>query len=118
MFVISYCQIYAFHPDLNLDEIVNFHSFQQTEKEIYDLIHFSEEHIKYFDNITFKQLNDSVTNVLNKVKSTSLSEMFSTELKFTIDTLVKWFNDVFKLRFNELDELKKEQFLRENPFDL
>ena len=81
MFVISFCQIYAFNPDLNFDKIVIFWSFQQTEDEICVLNHFSEEHVKYFDKVTFKQLNDSVTNVLNKVKSTSLSEMFSTELK-------------------------------------
>ena len=49
MFITSYCQIYAFHPDLNLDKIVIFHSFQQTEDEIYDLSHFHQDHVKYFD---------------------------------------------------------------------
>ena len=117
MFVISYCQIYAFHPDLNLDKIVIFLSFQQTEDEIYSLNHFSEEHLKYFDKVNFKKLNDSATNVLINTKSTSLLEMFSTELKFNFDVLVKWFNDIFKSRFNELDELKKQKFIRENPFD-
>lgn len=29
MFVISYCQIYAFHPELKLDKIVIFRSFEQ-----------------------------------------------------------------------------------------
>ena len=117
MFVISFCQIYAFNPDLNFDKIVIFWSFQQTEDEICVLNHFSEEHVKYFDKVSFKQLKDSITNVLNKVKSTSLSEMFSTELKFIIDVLVKWFNGVFKFRFNELDEVKKQKFSRENPID-
>ena len=37
MFVVSYCQIYSFHPSLNLDKIVIFRSFQQSPKEIYDL---------------------------------------------------------------------------------
>ena len=60
-------------------------------------------------------MKDPATNVLNKTKPTSLSEMFSTELKFTIDVLVKWFNDIFKSRFNELDELKKQKLIKENP---
>ena len=52
MFVINYCQIYTFHRDLDLDKI--FRGFQQAEDEIYCLNHFSEEHIKHFDNDTFK----------------------------------------------------------------
>ena len=80
MFVISYSQIYAFHPDINIDEIVIFHSFQPTEDEIYCLNHFSQEHVKYFDQVTFKESKDSVGNVLNKTKLILLSEMFSTVL--------------------------------------
>ena len=37
MFVVSYCQIYSFHPALNLDRIILFKSFQQTSEEIYNL---------------------------------------------------------------------------------
>ena len=107
IFVISYCQIYAFHPDLNLDKTVIFGSFQRTEDEIYDLSQFSQDHVKYFDKITFQQLKDAAKNFLSKVKTTSLSGMFSTELKFTIDVLVKWFNDTLKSRFNELDATRK-----------
>ena len=33
MFVISYCQIYAFHPALNLDKIVIFRREKQRETE-------------------------------------------------------------------------------------
>ena len=80
MFVISYSQIYAFHPDINIDEIVIFHSFQPTEDEIYCLNHFSQEHVKYFDQVTFKESKDSVGNVLNKTKLILLSEMFCTVL--------------------------------------
>ena len=40
MFVVSYCQIYSFHPSLNLDKIVIFRSFQEIPEEIYDLSHF------------------------------------------------------------------------------
>ena len=43
--------------------------------------------------------------------------MFSAELKFTICLLVKWFNDVFKSRFNELDELKRQKFIRKSPIN-
>ena len=117
MFLISYCQIDAFHPDVNINKIIVFRSFQQTEDGIYCLNQFSEEHVKCFDKVNFKQFKDSATNVLNKTKSTLLSETFSKELKFTIDVLVKWFNDIFKSRFNELDELKKQKFIRENPID-
>ena len=40
MFIVSYCQVYSFHPELNLDKIVKFRSFQQSPEEIYDLNHF------------------------------------------------------------------------------
>ena len=59
MFVINYCQINAFHPDLKLDKIIIFHSFQQTEDEIYSLDHFSEALVPYFDIVTFNQLKDA-----------------------------------------------------------
>ena len=117
MFVISYCHIYAFDLDLNFDKIGIFRSFQQTEDEIYNLSHFSQDHVKYFDKITFLQLKDLAANVLNKLKSTSLSEMFFTELKFTTGVLVKWFNDVLKSRFNVLDAIKKQKCLKEKPID-
>ena len=51
MFVVSYCQIYSFHPSLNLEKIVIFRNFQQSTKEIYDL-----SHVVFFDRTTFYQL--------------------------------------------------------------
>ena len=39
MFVVSYCQIYSFHPSLGQDKIVIFRSFQQSAKEMCDLSH-------------------------------------------------------------------------------
>ena len=108
MFLISYFQIYTFHSKLNLDKIFIFLSFKQS---------FLENHIKYFDDVTFKQLKDTATNVLKKEKESALSDMFSTELKFTVDMLVKWCNDLFKSRFNEPDEIKKQLFTRDNPVD-
>ena len=40
-FVISYCQIYAFHSDIKLDKIVIFRIFQQYAEEIYSFDYFS-----------------------------------------------------------------------------
>ena len=117
IFVISYCQIHAFYSDLKVDKIVTFRSFQQNAEEIYSLNHFLQEHTKYFDAVTFNQLNDTATNVLVRQKSTSLSELFSVELKFTIYTLVKWFNEIFKSKFLELNEIQKQIFVKENPLD-
>ena len=86
MFVMNYCQIYAFHPSLNLDKVIIFRSFQQKADEIYSLDHFREEHIPLFDRVTFNQLKDAVTSVLALEKFTSLHELLSVEPKFTIDT--------------------------------
>ena len=36
MFVVSYCQIYSFHPSLNLEKVVIFWSFQQSAEEQYN----------------------------------------------------------------------------------
>lgn len=47
IFVVSYCQIYSFHPDLKLDKIVIYRSFQQNAEEIYSLDHFSQENVKF-----------------------------------------------------------------------
>ena len=87
MSVISYCQIDAFHPSLNLDKIVIFRSFQQNLEEINSLDHFSQDHIQFFDPITIKQMRDAALSVLAREKTTAFSEFFSVELKFTIDTL-------------------------------
>ena len=63
MFLISYCQTYAIHPNLNSDRVLIFHSFQQSAEEIFDLNYFSESHAKYFDQVTFEELKDAATNV-------------------------------------------------------
>ena len=101
MYVVSYCQIYAFHPALNLDKIVIYKSFQQTPEEIHDLSHFKSEHAPFFDNITLKQLKDAASAVLSRQKCTSLAERFLIKLKFTIDTLGDWFNRIIKPKFFE-----------------
>ena len=61
MFVVSYCQIYSFHPSLNLEEI-------------YDLSHFRQEHVAFLNRTRFCQLKDAASAVLAREKSTSLAE--------------------------------------------
>ena len=69
MYVMSYCQIYSFHPSLGLDKIVIFRSFQQTPKQICDLSHFKNEHAALFDKTTFDQLKDAAFTVLAREES-------------------------------------------------
>ena len=107
IFVISYCQFYSFHPDLKQDKIVVYRSFQQNAEEIYSLDHFFQEHVKFFDPVTFDKMKDAATKVLFRQKSTSLSELFSIGLKFTMDILVKWFGYTFKPNSLELGEIQK-----------
>ena len=47
-------------------------------------------------------------------KSTSLAEIISVELKFTIDTFNNWFSNTIKRKFLELDDIKKQVFIKEN----
>ena len=98
-----------------VDKIVILRSFQQSAEEIYDSSHFRQEHIPFFDKVTFHQLKDAATGVLAREKFTSLSELFSVELKFTIDTLTNWFKQLIISKFLELDNIKKEIFVKENP---
>ena len=115
MFVVSYCQIYSFHLSLTLEKIVIFRSFQQSPEET-DLNHFKQEHVSFFKRITFCQLKDAATALLAREKSTSLAELFSVELKFTIDTLNSCFSNTIKAKFLDLDDIKKQVFIKENPF--
>ena len=115
MYVMSYCQIYSFHPSLELDKTVIFRSFQQTPEQIYDLSHFKNEHTAFFDKTTFYQLKDAASAVLVREKSTLLTGLFSVELKFTIDTLNAWFGKIIKPKFFEIDYDKKQDFRKKNP---
>lgn len=107
MYVVSYCQIYSFHPSINLDKIVIYKTFPQTSEQIYDLIHFRKEHAPFFNGVSFRQLKDAASAVLAREKSASLAELFSIELKFTVDTLKGWFNSTIKPKFFEIDSLNK-----------
>ena len=112
IYVISYCQIYSFHPSLNLDKIVIFQSFQQTAEEIYDLSHFKCEHVPYFNKTAMSKLKDAAEAVLAREKSTWLVELFSVELKCTVDTLNDWFLSILKPKFLEVDIIKKKKAIK------
>lgn len=47
--------------------------------------------------------------------SAVLAYVVAYELKFTVDTLNDWFSNVIKPKFFELDDIKKQVFLKENP---
>ena len=68
MYVVSYCQIYSFHPSLNLEKIVIYRNFQQTPQQTYDLSHFKPEHAPFFNNVGLKQLKDAASAVLPREK--------------------------------------------------
>ena len=108
MYVISYFQVYTFHPSLNLDKIVIVRSFQQKPEEIYDLSHFKKERKPFFNQKTFYQQKDAADAVLARDKSTSLAELFSVELKFAIDTFNEWFSSIIKSKFLGLDWIKNK----------
>ena len=63
----------------------------------------------------FYHLKDAASAVLAREKSTSLTELFSVELKFTIDTLNDWFSNTIKSKFLNVNYIKKQIFIKENP---
>ena len=79
--------IFTFNRALNFDKIVIFRSFQQSKNELYNISHFKNEYVPFFDRVLIGQLKDAASAVASREKCTSLVEMFSIELKFTIDTL-------------------------------
>ena len=60
-------------------------------------------------------MKEAASAVLAHEKSPSLAELFSLELEITIDTLKNWFSRIMKPKFFELDDIKKQKFLKENP---
>ena len=112
-YVISYCIIVAFHPDLNLPHWFIYRAYDQTKDEIESLIHFDVVQADFFNfkknhNLkTSKQLQNVILAVKNRSRETALAEMFNIELKFTIDCLRFWFNRNKKIL--ELDENEKHE---------
>ena len=109
--------ILAFHPNLDIERIVIFHSFQQKQDRLFVLSHFKNQMLQFVDPITLNQLKDTCLKVCNKENSFALSEMFSIELKFTIGLLIKWFYQTCKSRFLETDALIKQKYQKNNLID-
>lgn len=114
-YVMSYCLIFTFNKGLDMDKIVIYRGFQQTSQQLYDLSHFRQEQVSFFDRITLKYLKDAASAVVSREKCTSLAELFSTELKFTIDTLKSWHTRIMKPKCFELDSYDKKEWIKNNP---
>ena len=119
MYVISYCIVIAFHPDLKFPRLIIYRSYEQSTKKSTSLSHFEATEHNFFKNkkncnmTTLKQLQDAAFSVENREKNTLLAEMFSIELKFAVDCLKFWFN-----RNHKVLELQLEDtliFKQENP---
>ena len=117
MYVISYCLIFAFHPKLDIDRIVIYRSFQQTQDQLFDLSHLKPKMLQFLDNVALNQLKDAGLKVYLKKSCFALSEMCSVELKFTIDLLVKWLYSIYKMGFLEIDQLAKQTYEKNNRID-
>ena len=102
--------MFAFHPKLNIDRIVAYRSFQQTQEQLFDLSHLKPKMLQLLDKVTLNQLKDAGLKIHSKESSFALSEMCSVELKFTIDLLAKLSYSVYKMRFLELDILTKQRY--------
>ena len=100
MYVVSYCMIIAFHPDLNIPRLYIYRSYDQSHDDLTSLHHFDAAQRNLFNfqenfNIkTLKQLQNATLAVKNKKDNSALAEMFSIELKFTVDCLKFWFREM------------------------
>ena len=110
MYVVSYCIVVAFHPELNLPRLVIYRSYDQTINQLNSLVHLDIAKQDFFENEqifnskTLLQLKDAALSVINRDKNTALAEMFSIELKFTADCLKLWFN-----KYRKVLEISPEQ---------
>ena len=120
MYVVSYCMIFAFHPDINILRICIDRSYDQSPDRLTSLSHF--EAVKYsffsdkelYNKVILKQLEDAAFSVQNREKNTALPEIFSVEWKFTIDCLKNWFDKEHKSNNLELKVEDKNEFIEKN----
>ena len=73
MFVISYCIVVAFHPDLKIPHMIIYRSFDQSMAEVESLQHFLDLKedffsFNYHSLKTLKQFRDCALSVFNKSK--------------------------------------------------
>ena len=118
MFVVSYCIIVAFHPDLNIPRLFICRSYDQDRSKLTSLVHFETAQPNFFNfketfnSKTLLQLQNAALAVENRKENTSLAEMFSIELKFTINCLKFWFARNRKVL--EITEHQRLQFTQNN----
>ena len=99
MYVVSYCIVAAFHPELKNPRLYIYRSYDQAINQLTSMVHFEIvqqnffEGKEIFNSKTFAQLKDAASSVINKEHTAALAEMFSNELKFTADCLKFWFNE-------------------------
>ena len=115
MYAIIYCLIFAFHPKLDIDRIVIYRTFQQTQDQLFDLSHLKSQMLQFLDKVMLNRLKDASLKVYLKQSCFALSEMCSLELKFTIDLLVKWFYSIYEMRVFETDALTKQTYEKIQP---
>ena len=119
MYLVGYCMIVAFHPELKIPRLVIFRSYDQNANVLISLTHFQALQYDFFDDpknfnkTTLKQLEDAAFSVQNREKNTALAEMFSIELNFTIDCLKFWLKKNYKIL--EIDIDFKTEFKESNP---
>lgn len=79
MYVISYCIVVAFHPDLNLPHMFIYRSYDQAKDDLESMEHFSVvqnnffKFQEYYNLKTLKQLQDDVLAVCNRSRETALA---------------------------------------------
>ena len=119
MYVVRYCMVVAFHPDLKIPRLMIFRSYDQNQNALTLLSHFDALEFNFFkdpeifNKTTLKQLEAAAFSVQNREKNTALADMFSIELKFTVDCLKSWFSKKHKVLDIEIDQ--KTEFIKKNP---
>ena len=49
MYVVSYCMIIAFHPDLNILRLYSYRSYDQSDEDLTSLHHFDAVQINFLN---------------------------------------------------------------------
>ena len=74
MYVVTYCMVAAFHPDLKVSRLVIFGSYNQNENALTSLSHFQALEFNFFQDpknynrTTLKQLEAAAFSVQNREK--------------------------------------------------
>ena len=121
MFVVSYCMVVAFHPELDIPRICVFRSYDQSADQLTSLPHFEALQYNFFadtdhcNRVTLKQLEDAAFSVQYRKRNTALAEIFSVELKLTVDCLKFWFDKTHKINNLEVKLKDKLDFNQKHP---